>query len=155
MGLDIYLSRRIFIGAMYRSRAITGKIELFSFGKPIPVKLELLASVTEDIYHGSKTWWLWEWFNHEAPELIEANGLEHVISVDTLQKLCRTCEEVLSAKGTEAFSALCGNQLHYPVRKEIAPDDLLNLVQEIEELVRVLKDIEQQPDIDFHLAVSW
>ena len=44
MGLDIYISRRVFIGAMYRSRVITGKIELFSNGKLIPIKQELVSS---------------------------------------------------------------------------------------------------------------
>lgn len=53
MGLDIYISRRVFIGAMYRSRVITGKIELFSNGKLIPIKQESVSSVTEELYRGS------------------------------------------------------------------------------------------------------
>ena len=104
MGLDIYISRRVFIGAMYRSRVITGKIELFSNGKLIPIKQESVSSVTEELYHGSKTWWLWKWLEKEVPELLESNGAEHVISVDMLQKLCRVCGDISAVKGSDAFS---------------------------------------------------
>ena len=155
MGLDIYLSRRIFIGAMYPSRGITGRIQLFSHGREIPVKLELVASITEDIYHGSKTWWLWEWFNREAPECLQSNGTEHIVSGDTLRKLCRICEEVLSAKETDTFFELCQNKLYFPVNKDIKPDNLQFFIQELEELVQALQNIEQKPDVDFYIAVSW
>ena len=35
MGLDVYISKKIFIGAMYKSCGITGKIRLFKHGKEI------------------------------------------------------------------------------------------------------------------------
>ena len=155
MGLDIYISRRVFIGAMYRSRVITGKIELFSNGKLIPIKQELVSSVTEELYHGSKTWWLWKWLEKEAPELLEANGAEHVISVDMLQKLCRICEEISAAKESDAFFDLCKNKLHYPIRKDIDQGVLQSFILEIEQLAETLKNVEYQSDVDFYIAVSW
>lgn len=155
MGLDIYISRRVFIGAMYRSRVITGKIELFSNGKLIPIKQELVSSVTEELYHGSKTWWLWKWLEKEAPELLEANGAEYTISVDMLQKLCRVCEEISAAKGSDAFFEICRNKLHYPVKKDIDPGVLQSFIQEIEQLAETLKNVEYQSDVDFYIAVSW
>ena len=155
MGLDIYISRRFFIWAMYRSRVITGKIELFSNGKLIPIKQKLVSSVTEELYHGSKTWWLWKWLEKETPELLESNGAEYTISVDMLQKLCRVCEEISAAKGSDAFFEICRNKLHYLVKKDIDPSVLQSFIQEIEQLVETLKNIEYQSDVDFCIAVSW
>ena len=155
MGLDIYISRRVFIGAMYRSRVITGKIELFSNGKLIPIKQESISSVTEELYHGSKTWWLWKWLEKEVPELLESNGAEHMISVDMLQKLCRICEKISAAKVSDTFFDLCKNELHYPIRKDIDPIVLQSFIQEIEQLAETLKNVEYQSDVDFYIAVSW
>ena len=155
MGLDIYISRRVFIGAMYRSRVITGKIELFSNGKLIPIKQESVSSVTEELYHGSKTWWLWKWLEKEVPELLEFNGAEHVISVDMLQKLCCVCGDISAVKGRDAFFDLCKNKLHYPIRKDIDPGVLQSFILEIEQLAETLKNVEYQSDVDFCIAVSW
>ncbi len=149
------ISRRVFIGAMYRSRVITGKIELFSNGKLIPIKQESVSSMIEELYHGSKTWWLWKWLEKEVPELLESNGAEHVISVDMLQKLCRICEDISAVKGSDAFFDLCKNKLHYLIRKDIDPIVLQNFIQKIEQLAETLKHIEYQSDVDFCIAVSW
>ena len=54
MGLDIYLTKKTFIGAMFRSSEVGGTISLTKRGKPIPIKAERLAYVEEDIFHGRK-----------------------------------------------------------------------------------------------------
>ena len=54
MGLDIYLSKKTFIGAMFKSCGITGEIRLFKRGRKIPINLDRVSFVTEDIYHGRK-----------------------------------------------------------------------------------------------------
>ena len=68
MGLDVYISKTIFIGAMYnKSCGITGEIHLFKHGREVPVVLENVSSIIEQVYHGCKTWWLLEWLNRELP----------------------------------------------------------------------------------------
>ena len=73
MGLDIYLSKKTFIGAMFRSSEVRGTINLTKHGKQIPIKLQRVSYVIEDIYHGNKTHWLHSWLNHELPEML-GNG---------------------------------------------------------------------------------
>ena len=74
MGLDIYISKKTFIGAMFHASGVSGIISLTKRGKQIPIKLQRVAYVIENIYHGSKTHWLHNWLNRELPEeLMNAN----------------------------------------------------------------------------------
>ena len=84
MGLDIYISKKTFIGAMFHASGVNGIISLTKRGKQIPIKLRRVAYVIEDIYHGSKTYWLLDWLNRELPEEL-MNAKECEISEDVIK----------------------------------------------------------------------
>ena len=154
MGLDIYLSKKTFIGAKYKSQAITGSISLFKRGKKIPVSLQRLTYVIEDIFHGSKTHWLHNWLDIELPENLE-NAEDHEISEDLMDRLHRACIEVLRHRHDADFKAVCKEKLHCDLKPDLSDEALNNFLDEVEELAQATDPSEKTDDAVFFVSASW
>ena len=153
MGLDLYISKKIFIGAMYESCGITGEIRLFKHGKEIPVVLENVSYVIEQIYHGHKTWWLLEWLNKELPGGLTGDCEEHQISREELIRLYRACAEVLRHKGEQDFNAVC--KAYLGCQQGIDQESLELFLQDIKALKDALEDAALDEDVTFTVSASW
>ena len=154
MGLDIYLSKKTFIGAKYKSQAITGSISLFKRGKKIPVKLERLAYVIEDIYHGSKTHWLHHWLEMELPEVF-GNTEDQEISKGLMDRLHQACVDVLAHRNMTDFREVCKEKLHCELKPDLS-DEALNLfLDEVDELAKATDASEKTDDAVFIVSASW
>lgn len=155
MGLDVYISKRIFIGTMYKSCGITGEIHLFKHGKEIPVVLENVSYVIEQIYHGHKTWWLLEWLNRELDGVLSGDGEDHEISREVLTALCRGCSAVLRHKGKQDFNAVCKAHLGCQVRENIDKESLGFFLQDIQGLKEGIERALGDQDVTFMISASW
>ena len=155
MGLDVYISKKIFIGAMYRSCGITGEIRLFRHGREIPVVLENVSYVIEQLYHGRKTWWLLEWLNRELPEDLPGDGEDREISQEIMSRLCKGCTEVLRHKHEPDFNAVCKAHLGCQPRENIDEESKGILLQDIQELKEGLERALGDQDVTFMVSASW
>ena len=155
MSLDIYISKTIFIGAMYKSCGITGEIHLFKHGREIPVVLENVCSIIEQVYHGHKTWWLLEWLNKELPGGLTGDCEEHQISREELIRLYRACTEVLRHEGEQDFNAVCKAYLGCQPKEDIDEDSLEFFLQDIKALKEALEDAVLDEDVTFTVSASW
>ena len=154
MGLDIYLSKKTFIGAMFRSSAVSGTINITKRGKQIPIKLQRVAYVIEYIYHGSKTHWLHNWLNHELPEeLMNAKGCE--ISEDVMDHLHRVCIEILEHRNSPDLKEICREKLHCDLNPEIGREALELFLDEVEKLATATDPSEKTDDAVFYVSASW
>ena len=154
MGLDIYLSKKTFIGAMFKSQAITGSISLFKRGKKIPVKLERLTYVIEDIFHGSKTHWLHNWLNTELPEYL-GNAEDQEISEDLMDRLHQACIDVLAHRNMTDFREVCKEKLHCELKPDISEEALNNFLDEVEDLAQATDPSEKTDEAVFFVSASW
>ena len=154
MGLDIYFSKKTFIGAKYKSQAITGSISLFKRGKKIPVRLERLTYVIEDIFHGSKTHWLHNWLNTELPEYL-GNAEDQEISEDLMDRLHDACVEVLRHRNMTDFREVCKEKLYCELKLEIREDELNCFLDEVDELAKATDANEKTDDAVFIVSASW
>lgn len=104
MGLDQYLKRKKYIGANYDWNNITGKIELYKKDKLIPIDLNKVSYIEEDVAYWRKANQIHKWFTDQF-ETFE-NCDEKYISTDELQELLNTCktikEKVVMKKGKVA-----------------------------------------------------
>ena len=155
MGLDIYISKKIFIGAMYRSCGITGEIHLFRHGREIPVVLENVSFIIEQLYHGRKTWWLLEWLNRELPVELSGDGEDREVSREDLIRLSRDCAEVLRHKDEQDFNAVCREHLGCQVNEDLDEEARGILLQDIQELKEALERALQDEDATFTVSASW
>ena len=155
MGLDVYISKKIFIGAMYKSCGITGEIRLFSRGKEIPVVLENVSFIIEQLYHGRKTWWLLEWLNRELPVGVSGVGEDREISREDLIRLSCDCAEVLRHKDEQDFNAVCREHLGCQVNEDLDEESKGILLQDIQELKEGLERALGDQDVTFMVSASW
>ena len=154
MGLDIYLSKKTFIGAKYKSQAITGSISLFIRGKKIPIELQRVAFVIEDIFHGSKTHWFYNWLNTELPEYL-GNAEDQEISEDLMDRLHQACIEVLEHRDKPDFREICKEKLYCSLKPDISEDDLNCFLDEVDELAKATDSSEKTDDAVFFVSASW
>ena len=154
MGLDIYLSKKTFIGAMFDSCGISGSISLKKRGKEIPIKLRRVAYVIEDIYHGRKTHWLHEWLSRELTDAME-NSEEYELGEDVIDRLHKACIEILEHRNKPDFKDVCKEKLHFEFESEISEDDLKCFLDEVEDLAKATDASEKTDDAVFVVSASW
>ena len=155
MGLDIYLSKKTFIGAMFSSSEVGGIISLTKKGVPIPIKTERLVYVEEDIYHGSKTYWLQEWLNHELPDGLPNTG-EQEIGDDILARLHEACTVVLAHRDNRyALREACRKKLRCILKPDITEEAKNLFLDEVEDLAQATSPEERTEDAVFLVSASW
>ena len=154
MGLDIYLSKKTFIGAMFNSSKVSGIISLTKHGKKIPIELRRVAYVIEDIYHGHKTHWLHDWLNLELAGVL-SNAEERKISEALMDRLHQACIEVLAHRNMTDFREVCKEKLHCSPKPEIGEEELNLFLNEVEKLAKATDPHEKTDDAEFLVSVSW
>ena len=154
MGLDIYLCKKNFIGAKYKSQAVTGVISLFKRGKKVPVSLQRLTYVIEDIFHGSKTHWLHHWLDMELPEVL-GNTEDQEISKGLMDRLHQACVDVLAHRNMTDFREVCKEKLHCDLKPDLSDEALNSFLDEVEELAQATDPIEKTDDAVFIVTASW
>ena len=154
MGLDVYLSKKTFIGAMFNATGVSGIISLTKRGKKIPIELRRVAYVIEDIYHGHKTYWLHNWLNLELLEA-PANSEEREIDDEVVDRLHQACIEVLAHRNMTDFRKVCKEKLNCDLNPEIDEEALEDFLGEVEELATATDPSEKTDDAIFIVSVSW
>ena len=154
MGLDIYLSKKTFIGAMFKSSEVSGTILLTKRGKPIPIRAERVTYVEEDVYHGRKTCWLLEWLNHELPEALTGTG-EQEIDDNVVDRLHQVCIEVLAHRDMADLREVCRKKLRCTLKPDISEEDLEQFLCEVEALAKATSAEEKTDDAVFFVSASW
>ena len=154
MGLDIYLSKKTFIGAMFDSCGISGIISLKKRGREIPIKLRRVAYVIEDIYHGRKTHWLHELLSRELTDAME-NSEEYELGEDVINRLHRACIEVLEHRNKPDFREICKEKLLCDLKPDISEEELNLFLDEVRELAEATGANEKSDDAVFIISASW
>jgi len=154
MGLDIYLTKKTFIGGMFRSSEVGGTINLTKKGKKIPIKTERLVYVEEDIFHGRKTYWLQEWLNHELPDGLP-NMVEQEIGDDVVTRLHEACTDVLAHRDQDDLREICHEKLCCLLKPDITEEAKSLFLDEVKELAQATSPEEQTDDAVFLVSASW
>jgi hypothetical protein len=93
MGLDMYLTKHIYIGAKYEHREVKGSIDITSQGVAIPVNFNKVVEIIEEAGYWRKANAIHRWFV-ENVQSGEDNCREYSVDVNTLKELLSLCVEV-------------------------------------------------------------
>jgi hypothetical protein len=93
MGLDMYLSKKTYLGANYKHNNVTGKLELLANGKPINVQLNRVTYIIEEIGYWRKANQIHSWFVNNIQEGKDDCG-EYYISEDKMIELLALCKKI-------------------------------------------------------------
>lgn len=94
MGLDQYLTKKIYIGANYKHREIAGKIEITERGKPIEVEFNKVSYIEESAVYWRKANQIHRWFVENVQDG-EDDCKSYYVSNEQLKELVSLCKQVL------------------------------------------------------------
>ncbi len=92
----MYLTKRVFIGAQYETRGITGTIALKAKGEPIKVNKKRVSYIIEDAGYWRKANAIHQWFVTNVQDGKDDCG-EYYVTEDKLRQLLELCNRVLAA----------------------------------------------------------
>lgn len=94
MGLDQYLTRKIYIGAKFDHNKITGNISLKQDGKPISVDLKKVSYIIEEVGYWRKANQIHKWFVDNVQRGVDDRG-EYYVSKENLKTLHDLCADII------------------------------------------------------------
>ena len=99
MGLDMYLTKRTYIGAEYEHREVAGKIDLTIKGQPVNINFNRVQTIVEKVGYWRKANQIHNWFVQNV-QGGEDDGGEHRVSRENFESLLSDINTVLKAKDT-------------------------------------------------------
>ena len=114
MGLDMYLSKKIFVGGNYKHRNDKGIIDITvgEENKPIKINLDKLTYVEESVGYWRKANAIHNWFVNNVQEGNDDCG-NYYVSSKNLQELYALCQEVKKVIRTAEGKIVNGQTLKY------------------------------------------
>ncbi len=95
MGLDMYLNKKVYIGAKFEHRKITGKIELKQDKTPIKIVLEKVSEIVEEVGYWRKANHIHKWFVDNIQNG-QDDCREYYVSYEKLMELKSICETIVN-----------------------------------------------------------
>lgn len=95
MGLDMYLNKKVYIGAGYDFNNIGGKIEITSNGEVIPINFKKVTYIVEEAVYWRKANQIHKWFVDNIQNGVDDCG-EYYVSDDDIKKLLETINNLFS-----------------------------------------------------------
>lgn len=93
MGLDMYLNKKIYIGAEYDINEIEGKIEITRHGKPIPINFKKVTYITEEAVYWRKANQIHKWFVDNVQNGVDDCG-HYYVSKENIKALLKTINDL-------------------------------------------------------------
>ncbi len=93
MGLDMYFKKRIYVGANYEHRNVKGTIDITAEGKSIPIKLNRVSEIIEQIGYLRKANAIHNWIVENCQEGRD-ECQETYMGTEKVEKLLKICKEV-------------------------------------------------------------
>lgn len=99
MGLDMYLTKRTYVGAEYEFREVGGSIDITIKGEPLNINFNRVQTIIEKIGYWRKANQIHNWFVQNVQDG-EDDCMEHRVSREQFQSLLDDVNTVLNARDT-------------------------------------------------------
>lgn len=93
MGLDMYLTKKYYIGAQYEHNNVTGNLEIFKNGEKIDVKLKDVKYIEIEAVYWRKANMIHKWFVDNVQNG-EDDCIPYYVEFGQLRELLDTCIKV-------------------------------------------------------------
>ncbi len=97
MGLDMYLTKKTYIGEEYAHRKITGIIDIKENEKPLNIQFNRVSEISERVGYWRKANQIHKWFVDNVQDG-EDDCKEYEVSEEQLKQLLADCKAVLANK---------------------------------------------------------
>lgn len=96
MGLDMYLTKKVYVGAEYEHRKVTGVIDIKVGDKPLPINLSNVSYIEERAGYWRKANAIHKWFVDNVQEGNDDCG-DYEVNTEQLRQLLDVVNKVLEA----------------------------------------------------------
>ena len=93
MGLDMYLTRKKYIGAKYDHNNVTGNVDIKINGIVIPIDFKKITYIDEEVGYWRKANAIHNWFVDHVQEGVD-DCKEYYVDFETLEELLGICKQV-------------------------------------------------------------
>lgn len=93
MGLDMYLSRKVYIGANYEHNKIKGEINITKDGVPVKINLDKITEITESCGYWRKANQIHKWFVDNVQDGND-DCKQYYVSHEQLKQLLNICLQI-------------------------------------------------------------
>ena len=93
MGLDMYLSRKKYVGANYEHRQVKGEIKINIGDKELPIDFNKVSYIEEEVGYWRKANQIHNWFVENCQDGVD-NCSEYWIPLKKLEELLNICKEI-------------------------------------------------------------
>lgn len=93
MGLDMYLTKKTYVGGNYEFNKVEGNVKLNVRGNELPVRLDRLTYVIEDVGYWRKANQIHKWFVDNVQGGVD-DCSKYEVDVEKLKELLRICKKV-------------------------------------------------------------
>lgn len=149
MGLDMYLTKKVYVGANYDHNNVTGKVTLKKDGKPIKVNVNKITYIEEEFMYWRKANAIHKFFVDNVQ-----NGNDdckpYYVSTEVLKDLYNRCCMVLAdhSKAPELLPSQSGFFFGSTDYDEWYFEDIKSTAE-------VLKDVEEEDNVEYEYESSW
>ena len=96
MGLDMYLTKKVYVGANWEHNNVKGKIELEANGKPIKINFNRVSYIEEEVCYWRKANAIHQWFVNNVQDGDDDCG-NYYLEKTKLKELLKICRKVLKS----------------------------------------------------------
>lgn len=93
MGLDMYLTKKTYVGGNYEFNKVEGNVKLNVRGNDLPVRLDRLTYVIEDVGYWRKANQIHKWFVDNVQGGVD-DCSKYTVEVEKLKELLKICKKV-------------------------------------------------------------
>lgn len=93
MGLDMYLTKRVYIGANYSHNNVTGKVDIKSNGVPVKIQFKRISEIIEEVGYWRKANAIHNWFVKNCQDGKD-ECRDTWVATDKLEELLEVCKQV-------------------------------------------------------------
>lgn len=153
MGLDMYLSKKIYIWANFEHTDAEGVIDITIKGKPVNINFNKVEYVTEEVCYWRKANQIHAWFVNHVQDGVDNCG-NYEVSVDNLRELVSDCKKVIECPelAEDILPTRTGFFFGSTDYDEYYFEDLKYTVETLEE---ALKDLPEDVYVQFEYTSSW
>ena len=95
MGLDMFLTKETYIGATFEFNEVKGTVDITVRGKQVPINLNRIVKITEDVGYWRKANQIHNWFVQNVQGGVDDCRQVYVPKAK-LKELLNVCKEVLA-----------------------------------------------------------
>jgi hypothetical protein len=169
MGLDMYLRKRVYIGANYDHNKVSGKITIKKDSKPVKINFKKVTEIIESAGYWRKANAIHKWFVDNVQDGVD-DCREAYVSKENLIDLLNTCKKAMLTQPTKGK----GKTKKVKVKAEIeeTAEDLLptaegfffggtefdeGYYQDINDTIEIIEDLLKEgiDNADIYYQSSW